>query len=233
MSTPLQTQLTFSSGAEVTGVEYIECVVIDPPADGKATQRIVFKDTNEGIAEGDNDITFDVGELPNPGAESTVLVVVHGADGVDSDALAAGKVVVTFQGKLLFQLSRFLTILLEEYIAYQKTHTHIYYKSRNTLKIKRIEKLKIDIINLSYQAHDDVGRRPRYSATANRDQSETGRQRERVRRRNVLHPGLRSQSESTRAVRGPRGRSRGRNGSAVRWDSGYSECRRYFVVFII
>ncbi|XP_063609802.1 uncharacterized protein LOC134783724 isoform X2 [Penaeus indicus] len=97
-ASPLQTKLTFSADAEVTGVEYVEYVVIDDgDTDGEATQRIVFKNTTENITAGDNSIIFEVAELPNPGAESTVLVVVHGADGVDSDALAAGKVVVTFE----------------------------------------------------------------------------------------------------------------------------------------
>jgi len=97
-TSPLQTKLTFSADAEVKGVEYAEYVVIDPLTDGKAAQRIVFKDTNENIAAGDNNIIFDAAELPNSGAVSTVLVVVHGADGVDSDALAAGKIVAAFEG---------------------------------------------------------------------------------------------------------------------------------------
>ncbi|XP_037776411.1 uncharacterized protein LOC119573314 isoform X4 [Penaeus monodon] len=96
-TSPLQTKLTFLAEAEVTGVEYVEYVVIDPPTNGEAAQRIVFTDTNENIVAGDNSITFDVTELPNPGAVLTVLVVVHGADGVDSDALAAGKVTVVFE----------------------------------------------------------------------------------------------------------------------------------------
>ncbi|XP_047473468.1 uncharacterized protein LOC125028151 isoform X2 [Penaeus chinensis] len=96
-TSPLQAQLTFSAGAEVTGVEYVEYVVIDTPTGGEAAQRIVFNDTTKIIVAGDNSITFDVAELPNPGKVSTVLVVVHGVDGVDFEALAAGKVVVTFE----------------------------------------------------------------------------------------------------------------------------------------
>lgn len=87
-------ELKFSVDADVTGVEYIEYVVIDPPVDGEAEQRIVFKDTTEDIKTGDNSITFDDAELPDAGAGSTVLAVVHGPGGV----LAAGKVVAAFKG---------------------------------------------------------------------------------------------------------------------------------------
>ncbi|ROT72475.1 hypothetical protein C7M84_009145 [Penaeus vannamei] len=90
---PLQMELKFSVDADVTGVEYIEYVVIDPPVDGEAEQRIVFKDTTEDIKTGDNSITFDDAELPDAGAGSTVLAVVHGPGGV----LAAGKVVAAFK----------------------------------------------------------------------------------------------------------------------------------------
>ncbi|XP_042866777.1 uncharacterized protein LOC122249732 isoform X1 [Penaeus japonicus] len=94
---PAQMKLTFSAEVEVAGIEYVEYVVIDPPVDNTAMQHIIFKDTNEIINVGENEISFDEAELPDSGEGATVLVIVHGPDGAASDALAAGKVVGTFK----------------------------------------------------------------------------------------------------------------------------------------
>ncbi|XP_042855658.1 uncharacterized protein LOC122242444 isoform X4 [Penaeus japonicus] len=91
-----QVQLTISSDAEVEGAKYLEYVVLEPLAGSESVQHIAFADFNDVIHAG-NVITFEDVEAPKTNVEVTVMVIAHSDDGVDSDALAFGKALVTFE----------------------------------------------------------------------------------------------------------------------------------------
>ncbi|XP_037776521.1 uncharacterized protein LOC119573375 isoform X2 [Penaeus monodon] len=91
-----QAQLTISSDIDVEGVKYLEYVVIEPPVGSDIVQHIAFADFDDVIHTG-NIITFEDVEAPKTGVEVTVMVIAHTGDGVDSDALAFGKELATFE----------------------------------------------------------------------------------------------------------------------------------------
>ncbi|XP_047473706.1 uncharacterized protein LOC125028302 [Penaeus chinensis] len=91
-----QAQLTISSAVDVEAVKYLEYVVIEPPVGSDIVQHIAFADFSDIIHTG-NTITFEDVEAPKTGVEVTVMVIAHAGDGADSDALAFGKVLITFE----------------------------------------------------------------------------------------------------------------------------------------
>ncbi|XP_063603905.1 uncharacterized protein LOC134779662 [Penaeus indicus] len=91
-----QAQLTISSDVDVAGVKYLEYVVIEPPVGSDIVQHVAFADYSDVIHTGNN-ITFEDVEPPKTGVEVTVMVIAHAGDGADSDALAFGKILATFE----------------------------------------------------------------------------------------------------------------------------------------
>ncbi|XP_047472984.1 uncharacterized protein LOC125027897 [Penaeus chinensis] len=91
-----QAQLTISSAVDVEAVKYLEYVVIEPPVGSDIVQHIAFADFSDVIHTG-NTITFEDVEAPKTVVEVTVMVIAHAGDGADSDALAFGKVLITFE----------------------------------------------------------------------------------------------------------------------------------------
>ncbi|XP_042892884.1 uncharacterized protein LOC122266958 [Penaeus japonicus] len=100
-----QVQLTISSDTEVEGAKYLEYVVLEPLAGSESVQHIAFADFNDVIHAG-NVITFEDVEAPKTNVEVTVMVIAHSDDGVDSDALAFGKALVTFEEIKLPQMTK-------------------------------------------------------------------------------------------------------------------------------